>query len=195
MGHANSSAALDSSAALNSSAALESWTSRLRPDASGSAINKGFSSDARGDNDDSSAVLDSSAALESSDMGGKGFRSNAGGKGFRSEVSDSAGSKGFSANTGGKGLSLDAGGSAGDEENNDDKDKVTYVFNCKIYIEIIAIKPSVDSADRTHALGRRLLPDGETVIYDLIVLKSTVVHGHPPDGCTWDDLPNNNSFP
>ena len=131
MGHANSSAALHSPATLHSSAALASRTPRLRSDASGSAINKGFSSDARGDNDDSSAVLDSSAALESSDMGGKGFRSNAGGKGFRSEVSDSAGSKGFSANTGGKGLSLDAGGSAGDEETNGDKDKVMHVLKCK----------------------------------------------------------------
>ena len=185
MAHANTSAA------LNSSAALESGTSRLRPDASGSAINKGSSSDAREDNGDSSTVLDSSAALESPDMGGKGFRSNAGGKGFRSEVSDSAGSKGFSANTGGKGLSLDAGGSAGDEETNGDKDKVMHVLKCQICIEIIAIKPPVDSADLTRALGRRILPDGTHVLYDLVLMKTTVVDGPPPDGCTWDDLPDN----
>ena len=132
--------------------------------------------------------------LQTQATGSKGFR-----KGFtrdcRSESSASADSKGFTANTNGKGISVDVGGSAGDEENNDDKDKVMYVFKCNINIEIIAIKPPVDSADLTHALGRRLLPDGKPVFYDLVVMKSTVVHGHPPDGCTWDDLPNNNSFP
>ena len=132
--------------------------------------------------------------LQTQTTGSKGCE-----KGFtkdcRSTFSASADSMGFSANMNGTGISVDAGGSAGDEENNDDKDKVMYVFKCNINIEIIAIKPPVDSADRTHALGRRLLPDGKPVFYDLVVMKSTVVHGHPPDGCTWDDLPNNNSFP
>ena len=107
----------------------------------------------------------------------------------------SAGSKGFSANKIGKRISVDAGGNPSDEEITVSKDKIMYVLNCKMNIDIVAITQPVHSADRTHALGRRLLPNGEIVFYDLIVLKSTVVHGHPPDGCTWDDLPNNNSFP
>ena len=131
--------------------------------------------------------------LQTQATGSKGFR-----KGFtkdcRSEFSASADSKGFSANTNGKGISVDAGGSAGDEENNDDKAKVMYVFKCKFNIEIIAIEPPIDSAGLTHALGCRLLSDGNSVLYALDVMMSTVVHGPPPDGCSWNDLPNS-SFP
>ena len=139
-------------------------------------------------------MLDSSAALQDPDIGGKGFGSDAGDKGFGSEVSESAGSKSFSANTGGKGLSLNASGSASDEESNDDKKKPMYVLQCQIPIQIIAIKLPDDEDDDTHALGRRFLPDGTHMLYDMVVKKSTRVHGPPPDGCTWNDLPDS-SFP
>ena len=197
MAHATPSAAL---AWLNSSAAPASGTFRPHPD--------------------TTPVLQPPAVLQSSAIGSKGFGSEAGGKGLPRETdctsvfSASASSKGFSANISGKGIpnnkgfmpnahgkglpqqkDADGKGFSANKIGKSKNNVMYYFYNCKMKMDIVAITHQNNRTNPTHALGRSTLPNGETVFYDLIVLKSTVVHGHLPDRCTWDDHPNNNSFP
>ena len=86
----------------------------------------------------------------------KGFRSHTNGKSLtqqrasRSVFGASATSKGFSANKIGKRISVDAGGNPSDEEITVSKDKIMYVLNCKMNIDIVAITQPVDSARRSY---------------------------------------------